>query len=159
MSGPGAGFFRRYRNAILFNKNLIISGAAGLLASAYASHLYSLYDDNDLANSVVALATEYAVYLPLFSFLFYVDNRSRYVDPQTGRKNHGQIRQDVKKLFTAVSVSEVVFSIARVLSQYGLLQARLEPYEASMASSLIAWAIFFVSINLMARLVKLFQKA
>lgn len=99
------------------------------------------------------------VYLPLFALLFYVDNRHRYVDPQTGRKNNGQIRQDVKKLFAAFSVSELVFSVARVLSQYGLLQARLEPYEASMISSVIAWAIFFVSINLMARLVRLFQKA
>ena len=159
MSGAGAGFFHRYRDAILFNKNLIVSGAAGLLASAYASHLYSLYNDSDLANSIIALATEYAVYLPLFALLFYVDNRRRYVDPQTGRKNHRQIRQDVKKLLAAFSVSEVVFSIARVVSQYGLLQSRLEPYEASMASSVIAWAIFFISINLMSRLVKLFQKA
>lgn len=159
MSGPSTSFFSRYRDAVLFNKNLIISGAAGLLASAYTSNLFSLYNDSDLANSVVALATEYLVYLPLFAFLFYVDNRHRYVDPQTGRKNHAQIRQDVKKLFAAFSVSEVIFSIARVLSQYGLLQARLEPYEASMISSVIAWAIFFVSINLMARLVRLFQKA
>ncbi|HEY7733665.1 MAG TPA: hypothetical protein VIB07_02615 [Nitrososphaera sp.] len=158
MADPGTGFFRRYRNTILLNRNLIISGVAGFLASAYTSHLFSLYNDSDLANSVVALATEYAVYLPLFALLFYVDNRHRYVDPQTGGKNHGQIRQDVKKLFAAFSVSEVVFSIARVLSQYGLLQAKFEPYEASMTSSLIAWAIFFVSINLMARLVRLFQK-
>jgi Na+/melibiose symporter-like transporter len=158
LSSPDAGFFRRYRDAILFNRNLIISGAAGFLASAYASHLFSLFSDSDLANSAVALATEYAVYLPLFALLFYLDNRHRYVDPQTGRKNHEQIRQDVKKLFAAFSVSEVVFSIVRVLSQYGLLQASLEPYEASMISSVVSWTVFFVSINLMARLVRLFQK-
>jgi len=159
LSAPDAGFFRRYRDAILFNRNLIISGAAGFLASAYTSHLYSLYSDSDLANSAVALGTEYAVYLPLFALLFYFQNRHRYIDPQTGKKNHWQIWQDVKKLLAAFSVSEVVFSIARVLSQYGFLQAGLEPYEASMISSVISWAVFFVSINLMARLVRLFQKA
>jgi hypothetical protein len=51
--------------------------------------------------------------------------------------------QDIKKLFAAFSVSEGIFSIARVLVQYALLQARYEPYEASMASSLVAWEVFF----------------
>lgn len=154
-----AGFFDRYRNAILFNKNLVISGAAGFLASAYTSQLYSRYDSNDFANSAVALITEYAVYLPLFALLFYLDNRRRYVDPSTGRKNQKEIRQDIKKLFAAFSISEVIFAASRFLSQYGLLRLALEPYEASMISSILAWAIFFVAINLMAKLVKLFRNS
>jgi hypothetical protein len=152
-----AGFFSRYRNAVLFNKNLIISGVGGFFASAYVSQLYSQYGSNDLANSAAALAVEYGVYIPAFAALFYAGNRSKYVDPATGRRDSHRLRQDIKKLFAAFSVSEVVFSITRILTQYGLLQAGSQPYEASMASSLVAWGAFFVAINSMAKIVRLFR--
>jgi hypothetical protein len=153
-----AGFFSRYKDAILFNRNLIISGAGGFFASAYVSKLYDEAGSSDFANSAAALAVEYAVYIPAFATLFYVDNRKKYVDPVTGRRDSRQVLQDIKKLFAAFSVSEVIFSITRVTAQYGLLQAGSQPYEASMASSLLAWGVFFVAINSMARLVKLFRR-
>ncbi|MGI0029494.1 MAG: hypothetical protein ACREAQ_07285 [Nitrososphaera sp.] len=159
MTKSSAGFFARYRDAILFNKNLIISGAAGFFASAYTSQLYSSYDGDALANSAVALATEYAVYLPLFAALYYLDNKQKYVDPATGRKNTEQIRGDIKKLFASFSVSEIVFSVIRLMSQYEILRLGTDPYAASMISSIIAWATFFLAINLMAKLVKLFRKS
>lgn len=153
-----SGFYGKYKAAILLNKNLIISGAAGFFTSAYISQLYFQFDKNELANSIVALATEYAVYLPLFGFLFYVDNRKKYIDPATGGKNSKQIRSDIKKLFAAFSISEVVFSIVRVGSQYILLGFGIKPYGASMISSLIAWGIFFVSINVIAKITGLHKK-
>jgi hypothetical protein len=156
---PERTFFKIYRDAILFNRNLISAGAGGFIVSALISQLYySQYDSGDFATSVMALATEYAVYIPLFALLFYVDNRHKYLDPATGKRDGMRIRQDIKKLFAAFSVSEVIFAVTRFLTQYELLlQARLEPYEASMASSLIAWAMFFVAINLMAKAVRLFK--
>jgi hypothetical protein len=154
----GSSFYRRYKTAILFNRNLLISGAAGFFSSAYVSQLHYQLDKNEFANSVVALATEYAVYLPLFAVLYYADNRQRYVDPVTGRKDRKQIRTDIKGLFASFSVSEVIFSIARIASQYGLLQLEVPAFEASMISSFTAWAAFFVSINFMARLTRLFHR-
>lgn len=151
-------FYSRYKAAILFNKNLIISGVAGFFASAYVSQIYFQYDRNELANSVVALATEYAVYIPLFAILFYVDNRQKYIDQATGKKNSEQIRRDIKKLFASFSVSEVVFSAVRIGSQYVFLRFGIEAYEASMISSLSAWGVFFVSINLMAKVTRLHKK-
>ncbi|MEM2855769.1 MAG: hypothetical protein QW416_01520 [Candidatus Nitrosocaldaceae archaeon] len=153
-----SNFFHKYRDAILFNKNLIISGAGGFFASAYVSQLYSEYDDNEFVNSVVALITEYAVYIPLFALLFYVNNKNRYVDPLTGKKNTKQLRHDIKKLFATFSISEVIFSITRVLTQYQLLQSDIQAYEVSMVSSIIAWAVFFIAVNVMVKLVKLFKK-
>lgn len=159
-------FFSRYRDVILFNKNLIISAVAGFLASAYVTELYSQYGGNDnninFANSIAALGTESAVYLPLFALLFYIDNRQKYIDSTTGKKNSNQIRQDIKKLLVAFSISEVIFSITRVLTQYQLLQLSnnniIQPYEASMISSLTAWAIFFVAINAIAKNCTTIQK-
>jgi hypothetical protein len=150
-----SGFYRKYKAAILFNKNLVISGAAGFSASAIASQLFSQTFKDDLANSIVTLATEYAVYLPLFSILFYIDNRHKYTNPSTGKRYSKQIRNDIKKLFASFSISEVVYSIVRFSSQYGLLKLNIEAYEASMISSLTAWGIFFLSINIMARITRL----
>jgi hypothetical protein len=154
-----AAFFSRYKDAVLFNRNLIIAGAGAFFASAYVSQLYAEYDsNNDFANSALALATEYGVYIPAFAALFYLDNRSKYVDPATGKRDSRRIRQDIKKLFAAFSVSEVIYSVTKVGAQYALLQAGNQPYEASMASSLIAWGVFFVAINSMAKLVRLFRR-
>jgi hypothetical protein len=90
--------------------------------------------------------------------LFYIDNKKRYVDPSTGKKDHGKVRTDIKKLITAFSISEVIFSLAKISIHYELLQLRLvEPYQASMIGSLVAWVIFLVSINLSIKTVKLFR--
>ena len=151
------GFFTRYKDAILFNRNLIISGTGGFFASAYVSKLYKEAGSSDFANSAVALAVEYAIYLPAFVGLFYIDNRKKYVDPVSGRRDRRRVLHDIKKLFAAFSVSEVLFSITRVIAQYGLLQAGIPPFEASMTSSLLAWGVFFLAINSMAKLVKLFK--
>ena len=85
---PERSFFKKYRDAILFNRNLISAGAGGFIASAFISQLYySQYDSGDFAISVVALATEYTVCVPLFALLFYVDNRHKYFDPATGKRD------------------------------------------------------------------------
>ena len=148
-------FYGKYRAAILFNKNLIISGISGFLASAYVSQVYSQFEKSEIANSVAAVATEYALYLPLFAILFYHDNREKYVEKTTGKRNSKQIRSDIKKLFASFSVSEIIFALVRFGSQLALLRLDIEAYEASMLSSLTAWGIFFVSINIMARLTRL----
>lgn len=153
-----AGFLGRYKDAIQFNRNLIISGAAGFFTSAYVSSLYAQHGSSDFANSVVALLVEYAAYIPVFAMLFYMENRSKYFDPTTRRRDSRRAWQDIKKLFAAFSVSEVIFSISRIFVQYGLLQVGSQPYEASMTSSLVSWGIFFVAINSMAKLVKLFSR-
>ena len=151
-----AGFISRYKDAILFNRNLIISGAGGFFASAYVSQLYLQYNSNNFTISVAALTVEYGVYIPVFAMLFYIGNRAKYIDPATGKRDLHRLRQDMKN-FAAFSVSEVIFSITRILMQYGLLQAGSYPYEASMASSIVAWGMFFVVVNFMAKIVRLFR--
>jgi hypothetical protein len=156
-SVTSGSFYGKNRAAILFNKNLLISGVAGFLSSAYVSQLFFGFERNEFANSVIALATEYATYLPLFTILFYLDNRQKYVD-QSGKRDSKAIFTDIKKLLASFSVSEIVFSVARVGSQYGLLRLEIEPYEASMLGSLTAWGLFFVSINIMAKITRLHKK-
>ncbi|MEO9364458.1 MAG: hypothetical protein ABI348_11210 [Nitrososphaera sp.] len=152
------GFFRRYRDAINFNRNIIIAGLGAFFTGALVAQLYSAYDSsNSLANSAVTLASEYAVYIPAFAGLFYWDNRSKYVDLETGKRDGKRLRQDVKKLLATFSVSEVVFSLTKVGVQFQLLQSNNDAYISAMAASVVAWAVFFVLVNYMARLVRLFK--
>jgi hypothetical protein len=122
------------------------------------TQLYSRYDANNLANSIVTLTVEYAIYIPLFAILFYLDNRSRYIDPSTGRKSRQRIISDVKKLLAAFSVSEIIYSFSKIAIHFKLLESSIvEPYQASMIGSLAAWAIFLLSINVSVKAVKLFR--
>ena len=121
MSKPG--FYRRYKDAIKFNRNIIIAGAGALPAGALVSQRYAGFDENNLADSTIALATEYAVYIPAFAILFYIDNRKKYVDPATDRTDSRRVRSDVKKLLATFSVSEVIYSAVKTSAQYQLLQS------------------------------------
>ena len=154
MSKPG--FYGKYRDAIKFNRNIVIAGLGAFLAGALFSQLYAGYDENSLANSAATLAAEYAVYIPAFALLFYIDNRSKYVDA-AGRKDSKRLKGDLKKLLASFSVSEVIFSAVKIGAQYQLLQSGTEAYVASMVASILAWAVFFVAINLMARATRLFR--
>jgi uncharacterized protein (DUF2062 family) len=80
------------------------------------------------------------------------------VDPLTGTRNHKVIILDIKKLIASFSVSEIVYSVTKISSNYQLLQLGTQPYQASMVSSLIASVAFYVVINVIViKVVKLFN--
>jgi hypothetical protein len=96
------------------------------------------------------LVIGYTVYIPLFAFLFYRDNKAKYIDPLTGKN-------DVKKLFTAFSFSEVIFIISKTYIHYYLLVSSVEPYQAYSLAEFISWVIYFISINVGTKAVRLFE--
>ena len=157
MIRPIKKFFNKYRSYILFNKNIIIAGTAALVVAIFFSHTFALYYKNNFLNSVVTLSVEYAVYIPIFALLFYLDNKKKYIDPLTGKKNDSKIKRDVIKLFTIFSISEIIYSVSKISVHYELMQISFEPYQASMIGSFTAWFIFLVFINIGARIVKLFK--
>jgi hypothetical protein len=149
--------YQKYKNTILFNKNLILSGIAAFFAGAIFTQLFAeRLPGNNLLNTLSTLSVEYGVYIPLFAVLFYLDNRYRYIHPITGQKDSTQIKNDIKKLF---AISEVIFSICKVSAQYYLLQRNTEPYQASMLAALFAWLVFLICINTSIKAVKLFKKS
>jgi uncharacterized membrane protein len=154
----GKEFYNKYRNYILLNRNIIIAGTAALVVGVIFTQLYSEYTKNNLLNSIVTLTVEYAVYIPIFVILYYLDNRGRYVDLLTGKKNYDIIKSDLIKLFTIFSISEVIYSVAKVSIHFQLMQISFEPYQATMIASTTAWLIFLIIINLGAKFVKLFKK-
>jgi hypothetical protein len=150
-------FYDKYRNYILFNKNIILSGTVAFFVGAVSTQLYAQNDSNNLVNSIVTLSIEYGIYIPLFAILFYMDNKQRYIDPVTQKKDYSIIKGDVKKMVAAFTISELIYSVAKLSIHYGLLQNNIEPYQASMIGALAAWALFLVAINLGIKAVRLFR--
>jgi ATP/ADP translocase len=150
-------FYDKYRNYILFNKNIILSGTVAFFIGALSTQLYAQNDSNNLVNSLVTLSIEYGIYIPLFAILFYMDNKQRYIDPVTQKKDYSIIKGDVKKMIAAFTISELIYSVAKLSIHYGLLQNNIEPYQASMIGALAAWALFLVAINLGIKAVRLFR--
>jgi hypothetical protein len=111
-------------------------------------------------HSIIALLSEYSVYIPIFGLLFYWDNTHRYINPLTGKKDFKVIKTDIKKLLTALSISEVAYSLSKISITYQFLQFGVMPYQASMFGALAASAVSIVLINLLViRVVKLFKTA
>jgi hypothetical protein len=150
-------FYHKYRDSILFNKNLVISGIISFFVGALFTQIYAQHDGNHIVNSLITLVIGYAVYIPLFVFLFYRDNKAKYVDLLTGKKNSNKIKNDVKKLFTAFSISEAIFFISKTYMHYSLLVAAVEPYQAYATAEFVSWIIYFISINVSTKAVKLFE--
>ncbi len=147
----------KYRKVILFNKNLLISGIVSFLAGALATQSYVLFDRNNMSNAIITLTIGYCVYIPVFAFLFYRDNKSRYIDPLTGKKNSKNIREDIMKLFGAFTVSEVIYIAVKLYIHYSLLQLYVQPYQALTIAELTAWGVFLISINTGIKVAKLFK--
>ena len=157
MRNIGKGFYNKYRNYILLNKSIIIAGIAALIVGTFFTEFYSKFDKNNLFNSVVTLSVEYSVYIPIFVLFFYHDNKNKYIDPVTGVRNNANIKNDIIKLFTIFSISEIIYAVSKVSIHFQLMQISFEPYQASMIGSLFAWFIFLVIINFSAKIVKLFK--
>jgi hypothetical protein len=110
-------------------------------------------------NSILTLAVEYSIDIPIFAVLYYKDNKQRYTNNITGKKNLSVIKADVKKLVAAFSISEIMYDVIKVSSQYQLLQqTNIEPFQAAMISSLLAWTAFFILINISMKVFSLFEK-
>jgi len=150
--------YNKYKDYVLFNKNILISGIFAFFAGALFTQFYSELNSDSLSNSIVTLFFEYCIYIPIFSYLFYLDNKYRYYHLETGKKNYNRIKTDIKKLITAFAISETIYSVSKVVLHYQLLiLGFIEPYQTSMIASLIAWIIFLLVINLSVKAVHLFK--
>jgi hypothetical protein len=150
--------YNKYKDYILFNKNLLISGIFAFFAGATFTQFFSQFNTDSLSNSIVTLIFEYSVYIPIFSSLYYLDNKSRYIIKETGKRNYSEIKTDIKKLIAAFAVSETIYSFSKVLLHYQLLTLGfIEPYQTSMIASVVAWIIFLLVINLSIKAVHLFK--
>jgi hypothetical protein len=150
-------FYTRYRELLLFNKNIVVAAVAAIITDAIVVQYVAESITNNALVSIFSIITDIGVYLVAFAGLFYIDNRKKYIDVVTGKRDSNRFRQDAKKIVTALGVSEVVYMIGKFTSIYLLLQSNVAPpYQVAMLSTLLAGGFSTVTANLMIKAQKLF---
>jgi hypothetical protein len=93
----------------------------------------------------------------IFIILYFVDNRSKYVNPN-GSKNNQKIKQDLKKLITIIGLAEISYLATKFLSTYVIFESfSIGPSLISIITTVIAWIFYIIIANIMARKQKLFH--
>ena len=150
-------FYGKYRELILFNKNIIVAAIAAIITDAIVVQYAAQSISNDALVSVFSIITGTGMYLAAFACLFYIDNRKKYIDTVTGKRDSNRFRKDAKKIVTALGTSEVVYMVGKFTSIYLLLQSNVAPpYQVAILSTLLAGVFSTATANLMIKAQKLF---
>lgn len=152
-------FYSKYRDIISFNKNIIIAAIITAIADVFVVNYASiLYPTNYLLISVISLVADFAIFNIFFIILYFIDNRSKYVNPEDGSKNNQKIKEDLKKLVTIIGFAEISYLATKFISTYVIFESfSIDPSLISIITTVIAWIFYIIIANLMARRQKLFH--
>ena len=92
------------------NKNILIAFVASILISTIITELLS--EQDDYLNTTYTTIADYVIYFSVFSGLFYLDNRRKYLT-ESGSTNKLKLKHDLKKLITSLGIAEIVYTIIR----------------------------------------------
>jgi len=119
----------------------------------YASRLFV---SNYLIISGISLVGDFLIYNILFISFYFFDNRSQYINSY-GIKNKQKIKQDLKKLITVIGFAEISYIITKFFSTFIIFELFLEnPSLISVITTLLAWILYIIIANIMAKNRKLF---
>ena len=144
----------KYKEYLKLNRNIFIAFAFDILVSAIVAQL--LAEQHDSLNATFTLLVDHAVFLSVLGILLYNDNRKKY-KLDSGKTNWSLLKLDLVKMISSLGVSEVIYSIARWLSQYYFLTIDYEPYLSSVIGQAIAIAVYLIVINSLVKVTKLFK--
>ena len=97
------GFYKKYRETILMNKNLLIAGIFGFLVSATIAEIYAIYSPSDILTSTITVLVGFISYKISFIVLFHIDNKRKYTNRFTSQINFNRLKQIIKKMIFAWS--------------------------------------------------------
>ena len=113
------------------------------------SYAVTLYPNGHFLISAISLIADFAIYNALFIVLFFVDNRKRHVDAG-GKRNKQKIKEDGKKLITALGVSEFGYFTTKFLSTYIMFAyTLLRGSQISIITTILAWLNYLTSSNIL----------
>lgn len=141
------------------NKNLLIAGIFGFLASAVIAELYALYSPSDILTSTVTVLVGFIIYKTAFVVLFHIDNKQKYTNILTSEINFNILKQIIKKMIFAWSIFDIVNNLVRGIILFELLLIEFKPFEAAIISSITASSLSYLSINLISRHIKIFSSS
>jgi len=149
-------FYYKYRNLILFNKNIILAGIITAVADIFiVNYASSIFVSNYLIISGISLVGDFLIYNILFIIFYFFDNRSQYINSY-GIKNKQKLKQDLKKLITVIGFAEISYLTTKFFSTYVIFELFLEnPSLISVITTLLAWILYITIANIMAKNQKL----
>ena len=143
-----------FQEYLKLNKNVLIAFAASIIISAVIAQVLS--DQDDYLNTTYTTIADYVIYFSVFSFLFYLDNRKKYI-LESGKTDTVKLKHDLKKLITSLGIGEIVYTIFRGLLQYYFLIISYDPYLASIISQSISTVIYMIVVNLTVKITRLYK--
>ena len=152
-----SNFYNEYKESILLNKNLFISGIFGFLASAATAEIYAIYSHSAVLTSTITVLVGFIIYKISFIVLFHVDNKQKYTDKFTSQINFKMLKQIIKKMMFAWSIFDIVNNLSRWMILFELLLIGFRPFEAAILSSIVASFLSYLSINIISRRIKIFS--
>ena len=150
-------FYKKYRETILMNKNLLIAGMFGFLVSAVIAEIYAIYSPSDVLTSTITVLVGFIIYKISFIVLFHIDNKRKYTNRFTSRINFNRLKQIIKKMIFAWSIFDIVNNLSRWIILYELLIIGFRPFEAAILSSIAASSLSYLSINIILKRIKIFS--
>lgn len=154
-------FFQKYRNILLLNRSIAVSGFISFVIGMLFTEFYSKYTGpgSSIENSIYTLVLGYASYLPIFAYLFFRDNKDRYFHLDSRTMDSNKLLLDIRKLITAFSASEFVFIVTKTYIHFHQLElGYLEAYQAYFVAEVVAWSVYFISVNTILKAVKLYGR-
>ena len=150
-------FYQKYRETILMNRNLLVAGIFGFIASAVIAELYSLYSPSDVLTSTITVLVGFIIYKISFILLFHIDTRRKYTNKATSQINFVILKQIIKKMIFAWCIFDIVNNLSRWIILYELLLWGFGPFEAVIITSIAATSLSYLSINIISRRNKIFS--
>ena len=151
-----ANFYQKYRETILMNRNLLVAGIFGFIASAVIAELYALYSPSDVLTSTITVLVGFIIYKISFIVLFHIDTKRKYTNKVTSQINFVILKQIIKKMIFAWSIFDIVNNLSRWIILYELLIMGFGPFEAVIITSIAATSLSYLSINIISRRNKIF---
>ena len=151
-------YYFKYKDIISFNKNIIIAAIITAIADIFiVNYVYVLYPTNYFLISVLSLVADFLIYNVSFILLYFVDNKSRYINSD-GSKNYQKIKQDLKKLITIIGLAEISYLVTKFISTYVIFELiSIDPSLISIITTMLAWIFYIIIANIMASRQKLFH--
>ena len=150
-------FYQKYRETILMNRNLLIAGIFGFIASAVIAELYARYSPSDVLTSTITVLVGFVIYKISFIILFHIETKRKYTNKVTSQINFVILKQIIKKMIFAWCIFDIVNNLSRWIILYELLIMGFGPFEAVIITSIAATSLSYVSINIISRRNKIFS--
>ncbi len=140
-------FYIKYRNVILYNKNLAISAIITAIADiAIVTLSASIFNENYLLISSISLVADFIVFNSIFVVLLYKDNILK----------KERLRQDSMKFITTLGLSEITYLVTKFTTTYMFFQFfELDSAQISIATTMVAWILYIITSNILAKRTKI----